>query len=113
MSLRPPLRVPVLVLVLLALPRVVAAEGALATVHLTTGWATFGQPLAQGEAREGLRVGDLVTQTDVKSRWADGSIRFAVVTAHVDAEGDYALTEGQARDFERTARHSPLRWIPV
>ncbi len=95
MPLRAAFRVPVLVL-LLTLPSAVAAEGALATVHLTPGWATFGQPLAQGDAYEALRVGDLETQTDVKTHWADGSIRFAVVTAHVDEEGDYAITTCKA-----------------
>lgn len=61
------------------------------TVHLTPGWATFGQALPRGAAFDGLEVGGLSTQTDVKTRWSDGSIRFAVVSAQVGAEGDYTL----------------------
>ncbi|MDP3685470.1 MAG: hypothetical protein Q8R32_01415, partial [bacterium] len=49
----------------------------LADVGLTSGWATFGQALPQGAARDALQIGDLETQTDVKTRWPDGSIRFA------------------------------------
>src|SRR5262249_14389722 len=53
------------------------------TVELTPGWATFAQVLPQGFAYDGLQVGNLVTQTDVKNRWIDGSIRYAIVTAAV------------------------------
>src|SRR5262249_14521322 len=63
----------------------------LATVHLTPGWATFGQALPQGAATSGLRVGTFSTQTDVKNRWPDGSIRFAVVSLFVPAEGNFAI----------------------
>ena len=69
---------------------------ALARVQLTEGWATFGQVLPRGAAREGLRVGNLPTQTDVKNRWSDGSIKFAVVTAQVAKAGTYAITSGPA-----------------
>src|SRR3954466_8221631 len=70
-----------------------AVRGAddLATEHLTPGWATFGQVLPRGVARDGLALGALRTQVDVKNRWQDGSIRFAIVTAAVAAEGDYPL----------------------
>lgn len=68
----------------------------IATVHLTEGWATFGQAVPQGLAFEGLRVGTLATQTDVKNRWPDGSIRFAIVTAKGLAEGDYEITSAPA-----------------
>jgi hypothetical protein len=63
-----------------------------ATVALTTGWATFGQALPRGAAANGLQIGTLATQTDVKSRWADGSIKFAVLTALVPSSGSYAVT---------------------
>ena len=63
----------------------------LATINLTPGWATFGQALPQGAAPSGVRVGSLTTQTDVKNRWPDGSIRFAVVTVLVPTGGDYPL----------------------
>src|SRR4029077_15766548 len=59
-------------------------------------WATFGEAVPQGVAVDGLRVGALATQTDVKSQWADNSIRFAVVTVSVPVEGDYAITAGAA-----------------
>jgi len=70
------------------------ADGAIATVHLTPGWATFGEAVPVGVALDGLQVGTLSTQTDVKNYWDDGSIRFAVLTVNVPAEGDYAITPG-------------------
>ena len=63
----------------------------IATVGLTAGWATFGQAVPQGLAHDGLRVGNLATQTDVKNRWPDGSIRFAIVTARVPSAGVFAV----------------------
>ena len=63
----------------------------LATINVTAGWATFGQALPEGLASSGLRVGTFVTQTDVKNRWPDGSIRFAVVSVFVPAGGAYPL----------------------
>lgn len=62
---------------------------------LGAGWASFGQVFPPGMATDGLRLGDLETQTDVDHcgcRWPDGSIKFAVVTAHIPADGDYPLT---------------------
>lgn len=49
---------------------------------LTAGWATFGVPLAPGDlpAGQSLQVAGLGTQTDVKTTYADGSAKFAVVT---------------------------------
>ena len=66
-------------------------EASLATVGLTPGWATFGQTLPQGAAFEALQVGSLRTQTDVKTRWPDGSIRFAVLSAKVVQAGTYPV----------------------
>jgi hypothetical protein len=68
----------------------VAAQ-TLATINLTAGWATFGQALPEGVAPGGLRVGTFATQTDVKNRWPDGSIRFAIVTVHVPGNGNYPI----------------------
>ncbi len=81
-----------------ALTRVAAlsAQTPIATVALTPGWVTFGQVVPKGFASDGLRVGSLTTQTDVKTRWDDGSIRFAVVTVKADAAGDYAVSAGPA-----------------
>jgi Domain of unknown function (DUF4082)/PASTA domain len=65
---------------------------AVATVGLTPGWATFGEAVPQGVATTGLQIGNLPTQTDIKNRWPDGSIRFAIVTANIPAAGQYAVT---------------------
>jgi hypothetical protein len=73
-----------------------AQTGAIATVTLTRGWATFGQAAPQGAAPTAMSVGNLVTQTDVKSRWPDGSIKFALVTANVPAAGSFAINAGSA-----------------
>jgi hypothetical protein len=69
---------------------------ALAHETLSAGWATFGQVLPQGAARGSLKLGDLTTQTDVKDRWADGSIKFAIITAYIPTAGVYDLTAGPA-----------------
>src|SRR3990167_902994 len=61
------------------------------TNTFTQGWATFGQVVPQGVAFQGLQVGSFQTQTDVKNRWSDGSIRFAVVTANITSAGSYAI----------------------
>jgi hypothetical protein len=69
---------------------------ALATYGVTTGSATFGLALPQGASPTGVRLGALATQTDVKTRWADGSIRFAIVSAHVPATGQYVVAAGSS-----------------
>jgi PKD repeat protein len=73
-----------------------ASSGNLANVGLTVGWATFGQALPQGAAFGGLKLGSLVTQTDVKTLWPDGSIRYAIVSAAVPAAGVYPLRTASA-----------------
>src|SRR3954464_13802535 len=70
------------------------AQTAIGTIGLTPGWATFGQAVPQGVAASGLQVGALLTQTDVKTRWPDGTIRFAVLTVNVPTAGSYPLTAG-------------------
>jgi len=75
----------------------VAQTAPIANVGLTNGWATFGEVVPQGVATDGLQIGSLPTQTDVKTRWADGSIRFAVVTASVPSTGNYAVTAAAAQ----------------
>ena len=47
-------------------------------------------------AHEGIELGDLPTQTDVKVRWPEGSIKFAVISANVPAAGTYPLTAAAA-----------------
>jgi hypothetical protein len=64
----------------------------LANVGLTPGWATVAEALPDGAATGGLQLGGLATQTDVKTRWPDGSIRFATVSAYVPVAGTYTLT---------------------
>ena len=71
-----------------------SAQTSVAVIHLTSGWATFGQAVPQGLAHRALQVGSLPTQTDIKNRWPDGSIRFAVVTVNAPASGSYAVTAG-------------------
>ncbi|MDR3339648.1 MAG: hypothetical protein LBT25_06090 [Candidatus Symbiothrix sp.] len=71
--------------------------GALAQYTFTsTGWATFGIVLPEGQATDGLAAGTFPTQTDVKNRWADGSIRYAILTAKVTAAGIYDIRETAA-----------------
>lgn len=77
--------------VALAARAVVFTADPLATYRLGRGWATFGLALPQGAARGAVAVGALATQTDVKTRWPDGSIRFAVVTARAPAAGTYPI----------------------
>lgn len=73
-----------------------AAQEPIASIGLTAGWATFGQALPQGAASDGVQVGTLPTQIDVKNRWPDGSIRFAVVTVHAPSAGTYAIVPSAA-----------------
>jgi hypothetical protein len=75
----------------LAAAAIAEAQTPIGTIGLTAGWATFGQAVPKGAAPSGLQVGSLLTQTDVKTRWPDGSIRFAVVTVNVPAAGNYPL----------------------
>ena len=72
----------------------VSAAGPVSNVGLTTGWATFGVSAPQGAATFGLAVGPFATQTDVKTRWPDGSIRFAVVSARITSGGAYSVVAG-------------------
>jgi len=72
--------------------RAVADAGTpLASVQAEPGWLTMGQVVPPGVATDGLRIGNLPTQTDVKKRWRDGSIQFAVITAHVPEAGNYPI----------------------
>jgi hypothetical protein len=73
-----------------------ASAQTLASYQIGSGWATFGLALPQGSATSGVKVGQLSTQTDVKTRWPDGSIRFAVVTAQVPSGGTFAITPSTA-----------------
>ena len=73
-----------------------AAQEPIASIGLTAGWATFGQALPQGAAVDGVQLGTLPTQIDVKNRWPDGSIRFAVVTVHAPSAGTYSLAPSTA-----------------
>lgn len=70
--------------------------GVLAQHSFTPGWATFGLALPQGAASDGVSVGRLATQTDVKTRWPDGSVRFCVVTAFVPTGGRQDIRPGVA-----------------
>jgi hypothetical protein len=70
-----------------------AHAATVATHNFTPGWATFGQVVPPGEATgTNLKLGSLQTQVDVKNRWSNGSIKFAVVTAKIPSAGAYNLT---------------------
>jgi uncharacterized protein DUF4082 len=91
-NLRSPFFPFVLLVLLLASGRISRGQPVpIARVTLTRGWATFGEVVPKGVAADGLQIGSLATQTDVKTRWPDGSVRFAVVTAFVAAAGNYAI----------------------
>ncbi len=83
--------VALLLLVLVSRAMFAAVPDPIGTVHLSTGWATFGQAVPEGSAYDGLQVGSLTTQTDVKNRWPGGSIKFAILTVQVPAENNYAI----------------------
>jgi hypothetical protein len=70
----------------------IANTGGLGGCALTPGWATFGLALPAGVAASGVQIGTLTTQTDVKARWPDGTIRFAVLTANVQKADTYAIS---------------------
>lgn len=72
------------------------AQATLATYQFDVGQTTFGLALPQGAATAGVKVGTLSTQTDVKTRWSDGSIKFAIVSAAIPSTGSYAITAGPA-----------------
>src|SRR6185503_5886476 len=82
----------VVALVAMLVVRPAAAQPVLARYAFTPGTATFGLALPSGAARAGLRVGNLPTQTDVKVRWPDGSIRFAIVSARIPVAGPLPIT---------------------
>ena len=73
-------------------PAAVGAQDVLAKyAFTTTGWATFGLALPAGAARSAVQVGTWPTQTDIKVRWPDGSIRFAAVSVNIVRVGTYSL----------------------
>src|SRR5262249_61371922 len=57
---------------------------------------TVGEALPEGQAAGALQIGALPTQTDVKNRWPDGSIKFAIVSANVPSAGNYPVTSAPA-----------------
>jgi hypothetical protein len=90
-------------MVVLAVASPARAATPLTSYAFTRGWATFGLALPQGEARSAVQVGSLPTQTDVKVRWPDGSIRFAIVSANIPAPGTFALTSAAVAQGTMTA----------
>ena len=87
-----------LVLAVLSMGASVSALGStVALYRLERGWATFGVAVPRGVVPAGsaLRVGALRTQTDIKTTWDDGSVRYAVVTTNVPAPQDYPITVGR------------------
>jgi hypothetical protein len=82
------------VVAMLGLATSAHADPVLARYAATRGWATFGLALPSGAAKTAVQVGTFPTQTDVKVRWPDGSIRFAVVSTNILTNGTYPLTTG-------------------
>jgi hypothetical protein len=82
------------VLLLLAIRPNIAHAAIVATYHFGPGWATFGLVVPRGvaPAGSGLQIGSLPTQTDLKTTWPDGSIRFAVLSARIQLSGFYPIT---------------------
>jgi hypothetical protein len=74
-----------------------AAGGTVGAYRLDSGWASFGIAVPRGVVPAGsaLRLGALRTQTDIKTTWDDGSVRFAVVTTNAPAPQDYPLSVGR------------------
>lgn len=75
-------------------------QSALARVTVTPGWATLGQVLPPGVAADGLQIGHLPTQADIKVRWPDGSIRFAIVTVSAPRTDNYRVIASPATSGE-------------
>ncbi|PYR38039.1 MAG: hypothetical protein DMF93_16805 [Acidobacteria bacterium] len=88
--------------------RTANAETALARYSFTAGWATFGLALPQGAAADGVQIGSLPTQTDVKVRWPDGSIRFAVVSSKIPYAGSFAIQRSSSGVGALTAGVPPV-----
>jgi hypothetical protein len=62
------------------------------------GWATAGVVLPKGAASGVLRVENYPTQTDVKVRWDDGSIRHAIVTVKVPEARTYTVASAASAE---------------
>lgn len=73
----------------------------------TQGWASFGIALPQGKNTSSIQIGDLETQTDVKTTWPDGSTRFAIVTAKIPEDGTYVLNAGVEPSKHTFTRSAP------
>ncbi len=68
----------------------------LPSIQATAGWVSFGQAFPPGLVRDSASLVDLRTQVDVKNRWRDGSLRFAVFTARVPRPGAFTMQQGHA-----------------
>jgi hypothetical protein len=73
-----------------------ATESFTSYTWTSTGWSTFGLALEKGIATDGVQVGAFTTQTDVKVRHDDGSIRFAIVTVDITRAGRYGIKDSSA-----------------
>src|ERR1035437_7980178 len=71
--------------------RIVQPSGLVTVTPTRTGSATFAVVLAQGQAFSGLGVGSLATQTDIKNRWPDGSIKLAILSCVVPSVQPYSV----------------------
>ena len=63
----------------------------------SSGWLTRGLVLPSGAATGGVQLvgpsGTITTQSDVKTTWSNGSIRFVIVTANITETGVYNVVD--------------------
>ncbi len=89
-------RLALLAVLLATMVQAVPGYAVVATYTFTAGLTTVGVTLPQGTTASGVQVGTLPTQTDVKTRWPDGTIRFAAVSARIPTTGTYPLATATA-----------------
>ena len=102
-----PLRTLVAIVALGGIASGARADDGLASYSFTKGWATFGLALPQGAAKDAFQIGRLPTQTDVKVRWPDGSVRFAVLSANVPTAGVHRIAAAPAAPGTMTSTSPP------
>ena len=81
-----------MLLAMLGAPATVGAAGPTLATYTRARLGDVRLTLPQNAAAAAVQVGTLPTQTDVKVRWPNGSVRFAVVTTKVVKAGNYAVT---------------------
>lgn len=88
----------------------ISGDSSFATNTFTSGPATFGQVIPQGFVKDAVSVGDLLTQTDVKVRWPDGTVRYAIVSTIIPESdagplGIFPSTKTTNQNFEESKNY--------